>query len=266
MTAATAAIPDAKTSADPPSSPPRTLLERLPGRIPVPPVRESAVLNERGAQHHGRVDRRAASLAGRPRWTTALAGANGRPDWPPSGRRRMQIIAGGCSVRRPPPAPPAGRPRMAATSKRMTVGGADRRSRCSRSHRAANRRILACLVGPTASAGTPKARPGAGLDLAEDQRAPEGDDQIQLAVTAAPVAVQDPVTPILIPVRRPLLPERAEGATTLARQPSPGSDYSSFSGSSSTLTSLKVTTRTEDTNRAGRYISQTQASRRAISK
>ena len=48
---------------------------------------------------------------------------------------------------------------MAATSKRMIVGGDDRRSRCSRSHRAANRRILACLIGPTASAGTPKVLP-----------------------------------------------------------------------------------------------------------
>src|SRR5439155_25939615 len=40
----------------------------------------------------------------------------------------------------------------------------------------------------------------------------------------------------------------------------------SLSGSSSTLTSLNVTTRTEDTKRAGRYMSQTQASPRTISK
>jgi hypothetical protein len=54
---------------------------------------------------------------------------------------------------------------------------------------------------------TSEAAPGADLGLAEDQGTPEGDDQVQLAVTAPPVAVQDPVTPILIPVRSPLLSE-----------------------------------------------------------
>src|SRR5262249_37616267 len=106
---------------------------------------------------------------------------------------------------------------------------------------------------------------GSGLDLAEHDRPPEAENKIQLAVPTAPVAVEHLVAVSEVPVRGAVLPRDAEGAPAL-RPHRPGNGYSSFSGSSSTLTSLKVTTRTDDTKRAGRYMSHTQASLRAISK
>ena len=121
------------------------------------------------------------------------------------------------------------------------------------------------LRRPDGLRGCTESGPRAGLHLAEDDRPAETNDEIQLALPAAPVAVQDLVPVLQVPGRSLVLAGGAEGAALL-RPRRAGNDYSSFSGSSSTLTSLNVTTRTDETNRAGRYMSQTQASRREISK
>ena len=212
MTAATAAIPDANTRADPPSSPPSSLLERLPGRIAVPAVGEPAALMEGGAQHHGRVDRAA-------RRCPRAAGPGERRRWTAPGPRCRR-----CSLRTPPPGSPGGPRRMAATSKRMTAGRPAGRSRCSRSHRAASRRIRACLVGPTASAGTPNARPGTGLDLAEHERAPERrrPDPARRPGSASCGPGSGSPDPGTRPQPGP--PRASRGRADAARPPSPGND------------------------------------------
>ena len=53
-------------------------------------------------------------------------------------------------------------------------------------------------------------RPAASLDLADDQRAPSGTDQVDLAVATAPVARQDGVAPGAVVRGGPLLTEAAE--------------------------------------------------------
>ena len=119
-------------------------LECLPGRIPVPPINEVTVLMEGGTEHHRWVDR-TTGISGGPTQVDDLAGRGQA-----AGRRLVQKAASRISSRSA---------RMAATSKRMTAGRNPRAQPRSRSHRAARRRILACLVTPTASAGSPKATP-----------------------------------------------------------------------------------------------------------
>ena len=98
------------------------------------------------------------------------------------------------------------------------------------------------------------------LDLAEHDQAALGHDEVELTRPAAPVAGEHLVAVGGVP----------RGSLVLAAPTEEmGSDlgrHRSLAGSSSTFTSLNVTTRTDETNRAGRYMSQTHASPRVISK
>ena len=155
--------------------------------------------------------------------------------------------------------------RMAATSNRSTTGREPRRWRCSRSQRAASRRILACFAGPTASAGAPNRDPERVFTSQKTTVPPKRTTRSSSPCPQRQLRSRTSYPSLQVPGRSLVLAGGAEGAALL-RPRRAGNDYSSFSGSSSTLTSLNVTTRTDETNRAGRYMSQTQASRREISK
>src|SRR5436190_14512516 len=103
---------------------------------------------------------------------------------------------------------------------------------------------------------------GTALDLAEHEGAGGPHDEVELAVAAPPVPGHHLVPPGLVPGRDGVLPCDPERPAGLRHVALP---QSSFSGSSSTFTSLNVTTRTDDTKRAGRYISHTHASPSSIS-
>src|SRR5207248_11512085 len=91
---------------------------------------------------------------------------------------------------------------------------------------------------------------GPGLHLAEDVDPPAPHDQVELALTAAPVAHHHQVSLTLVPGRDRVFAAPAQLLTGL-RHAVPRPDPYSWARISSTLTSLKVTTRTEATNRAG---------------
>src|SRR3954447_13394696 len=97
---------------------------------------------------------------------------------------------------------------------------------------------------------------GAGLDLAEHHDALALEHQIQLARARPPVAIEHRVAALDVPGAGQRLAVGAERPAL----------HSSLPASSSMLTSLNVTTRTLATNRAGRYMSQTQASCSSSSK
>src|SRR5207248_314956 len=100
------------------------------------------------------------------------------------------------------------------------------------------------------------------LHLAEDERGITADDHVELAVTAAPVAVEHLVRSGFVPPRNGVLARVSESTARVdpASRARAGHGYRSLPASSSTLTSLNVTTRTLATNRAGRYMSHTHAS------
>src|SRR5262249_40386188 len=126
----------------------------------------------------------------------------------------------------------------------------------------------------------PERLAASGLDLAHDHERTAADHEIELTVTAAPVAGHHLEALTFVPARRQGLPVRAAGAVgvhlwasvsdVVTGPGAPGNAprrltgagaYSSTRGSSSTFTSLKVRTRTLGTNRLLRYMSHTQASR-----
>ncbi len=116
-----------------------------------------------------------------------------------------------------------------------------------------------CFVYVTASNGAPNAEPASGLHLAEHHGPAARHHEVELAFATAPVAVEQRVARVRVPGRDRVLtghPERTavvgHGQISLA--------------SSSMFTSLKVTTRTLATKRAGRYMSHTQASLSSSSK
>jgi hypothetical protein len=103
---------------------------------------------------------------------------------------------------------------------------------------------------------------GDGLHLHEDRRtgSPIGHDQVDLTEREPDVAGDDPVAPALVRVGGDPLAERTQRPTVDARyRRAPGS-------SSSMLTSRNESTVTAFRKRAGRYMSQTQASVRRILK
>ena len=136
--------------------------------------------------------------------------------------------------------------------------------------------MRACLAGVTASSGVPKAAGGPSLHLAHGQHAALDGDHVELTRAArAPVAVEHPPAPLGVPGGGEVLPTRPQCPTHEAPRgvrATRGNDQpirlrrsaepscSSFLGSSSTLTSLKVTIFTLETKRVWRYMSHTHAS------
>ena len=82
------------------------------------------------------------------------------------------------------------RTRIDATSKRTRRA----RTSCSRSQRAPSARMRRCFARVTASAGTPKASLAARLHLAEHDDTVLRHDEVELALAAAPVAIEHLVT------------------------------------------------------------------------
>src|SRR5262249_34484197 len=97
-----------------------------------------------------------------------------------------------------------------------------------------------------------------GLHLAEDDRRPRTRDQIELPPASPPVAREHHVARVGVPPCNRVL---TRGSDLAAR-----GGQRSLPGSSSMFTSLKVTTCTSVTNRVGRYMSHTHASRNVNSK
>ncbi len=149
-------------------------------------------------------------------------------------------------VRRRPGAPrPPGprRPRPSPRPRRSGCGrNAPHRGGHCGSHDPASRRTRRCLAGVTASKGEPKQCRGPGLHLAEHEDSLVGAvrHDVELTLGAAPIAIDD-------------LVRRARG-TTPRRHPRPArpgrraghrrTSQLSRSGSRSTFTSRKVSTRT----------------------
>src|SRR5690606_18729072 len=92
------------------------------------------------------------------------------------------------------------------------------------------------------------------LHLAEHHRRAVGvlAHEVELTLRAPPVAVEHAVALLLVPPRRPLLPRPASGLAGRGHPSSPVS--SSWEGSSSMFTSLKVRMLTELTKRFWRYM------------
>ena len=101
----------------------------------------------------------------------------------------------------------------------------------------------------------------AGLHLAERDRVGVSDDEIELALSNPPIAVEHRVTGGRVPLGNRVFAVLTHESSSVSH-----ALQRSLPGSSSTFTSLKVTTRTSATNRVFRYMSHTQASRNFNSK
>ena len=128
-----------------------------------------------------------------------------------------------------------------------------------------------CLVRVTASKGEPKASTAPRLYLAEHQDGLPTQHQIKLAFTDTPVPIEHAVAALLVPGRHRVFTDGTQSAARIRTRTGraargPLAETHNSLANSSTLTSRKVKTLTLLTNRAGRYMSQTQASRSSSSK
>ena len=132
----------------------------------------------------------------------------------------------------------------------------------SASQRRASNRSRCCLRTVTASTGEPERVAAPGLHLAEhDERRPAR-DQVDLAFADAASSGRRPRSR----ARRTTSATASSPAAPVGAARVGHQCQSSLPGSSSTLTSLKVTTCTSATNRVWRYMSHTHASRSCSSK